>query len=47
MGINKISNSIPGMLASAGTITVVADAIQRHNVPFAVVDPVLTLRYQP
>ncbi|GAB7351477.1 hypothetical protein MBLNU459_g2131t2 [Dothideomycetes sp. NU459] len=30
-----------GMLASASTIRIVADALKRHNVPFAVVDPVM------
>ena len=29
-----------GMLASASTISVVADALQRHNISRAVVDPV-------
>ena len=31
-----------GMLASASTISVVADALQRHNISRAIVDPVST-----
>ena len=31
-----------GMLASAETIDVVADALERHGKPFSVIDPVST-----